>query len=788
VAAPIRTGSSRTPTPAAADAIEAARFVGARVHRKEDPRLLAGRGRYVDDVTLPGLLHVAFVRSTHARARLDAIDTRAAAALPGVHAVLTYDDLAAAGRLDAVPGPVPLRPLAVGEVRFVGDPVVLVVADSRAIAEDACELVVVDYEPLPAMIDPRAAIADTENLVHPELGGNVVGRGSSPHDDDLERTFATADLVVRERIAQHRYLAVPMETRGIVASWEHARDEMTIWLSTQGAHMARDHFAAALGLDPPRVRVIVDDVGGAFGQKINVGRDETAVALAAIVVGRPVKWIEDRWENLVAAPHARWEEADVAIALDRDGHILAMHVDHIADAGAYAAGAGVGGAGLPMIVRFLPGPYRVPQVGGSSATAITNTSRRGAYRGPWLFETVAREILLDIAARRARLDPLEVRRRNVIRASDLPYTTAVGTVLDHITPAETLEQAVALVGYDDFRREQAAARLDGRYLGIGLALFVEPTASGFGMGITEAATVRIDTSGKVQVLTSVNSQGHSVETTLAQVAADQLGVGIDDITVLHGDTAVAPVGATTGGSRNAIFGGGAVRQSALEMRGRILRIASHAMEAAVEDLDIADSVVSVRGTPSAHMTLSEIAQLAYMRPRELPDDVPPGLEVATRFTTEGPTWSNAAHAVTCEVDVHTGLVTLLRYVVSEDCGTVINPMVVEGQISGGVVQGIGGTLLEHFVYDADGTPLTTTFLDYLLPTAPDVPPLQYGHIETPSARPGGFKGMGEGGAIAAPAAVFNAVADALSPFGVTLTRQPLTPDAVLDAVSTDDGS
>jgi carbon-monoxide dehydrogenase large subunit len=370
----------------------------------------------------------------------------------------------------------------------------------------------------------------------------------------------------------------------------------------------------------------------------------------------------------------------------------------------------------------------------------------------------------------------------VIRPSDLPFRSAAGPVYDRITPAETLEQAVALAGYDAFRVEQARARVAGRYVGIGIACYIEPTASGFGMGITEAATIRIDTSGAVQVLTGVNSQGHSVETTLAQVAADHLGVAVDDVTVVHGDTAAAPVGAVTGGSRNAVFGGGAVRQSALELRERLLRIAAHALEASPDDLTIEHGTVSVRGTPTATRTFAELARLAYLQPAQLPEGVPPGLEVATRFSAPGPTYSNAAHVCTCEVDLTTGLVTLLRYVVSEDCGVVINPNVVEGQIAGGVVQGIGGALLERFVYDGAGNPLTTTFLDYLLPTAPETPEFAFGHVETPSERPGGFKGMGEGGAIGAPAAVVNAVNDALAPLGVQFLRQPLTPDAILAAV------
>jgi carbon-monoxide dehydrogenase large subunit len=400
-----------------------------------------------------------------------------------------------------------------------------------------------------------------------------------------------------------------------------------------------------------------------------------------------------------------------------------------------------------------------------------------------MMETVAREIMLDIAARNVGIDPLELRRRNIVQQSDLPYTTTAGASFDLITPAETLEQAAAMLDYDAFRREQTAARERGRYLGVGIAVYIEPTAGGFGVGITESATIRIDPSGSIQVMSGVNSQGHSMETIIAQVTAEYLGVHPDDVEVLFGDTAIAPVGATTGGSRNAVFGGGAARQAALEMRERVLQIAAHMLEASPDDLEMEDGVVSVRGTPTAQRTLAEVAQLAYMKPRDLPDGVPPGLEIASRFTTEGPTWSNAAHICTCEVDPNTGLVTLLRYIVSEDCGALINPNVVEGQIAGGVVQGIGGVLFEHFVYDRDGNPTTTTFLDYLLPTAADVAVLEYGHIQTASARPGGFKGMGEGGAIGAPAAVFNAVADALAPLGVVLTDQPLTPTAIVAAIA-----
>jgi carbon-monoxide dehydrogenase large subunit len=761
------------------DEVEAGRFVGARVERKEDPRFLTGRGRYTDDVVVPGMLHVAFVRSPHARATITSVDTLAALALPGVVAVHLFDDLASAIASDVLgAGPLGTRPLARDVVCFVGDPVALVVAETRAVAEDACELVEVAYDPRPAVLDLWTAVDEDNELVHEELGSNVARTTTSPDDPELAAAFDAAPHVVTETVRQHRYIAVPMETRGAVADWNPARNELTVWISSQGAHAARDHFAHVLGLPVAKVHVIVPDVGGAFGQKISVGREETAIALVARLLGRPVKWSEDRWENLVAAPHSRAEEAEVSIALDGEGRVLAMQVEHIDDVGAYSSGGG--GA---SILRFLPGPYKVPRMGGSSTSVITNTSRRGAYRGPWMFETVARETMLDIAARHVGIDPLELRRRNIVEQADLPYTTTGGAVLDRITPAETLEQAVAMLDYDGFRAEQARARTDGRYLGVGIAVYIEPTAGGFGVGITESATIRIDPSGSIQVMSGVNSQGHSMETVIAQVTAEYLGVHPDDVDVLFGDTATAPVGATTGGSRNAVFGGGAARQAALEMRERVLTVAAHMLEASADDLDLTDGVVSVRGTPTASKTLAEVASLAYLKPHELPDGVPPGLEIASRFTTQGPTWSNAAHVCTCEVDPATGKVTLLRYIVSEDCGALINPNVVEGQIAGGVVQGIGGVLLEQFVYDHDGNPTTTTFLDYLLPTASDVAVMEYGHIQTASARPGGFKGMGEGGAIGAPAAVFNAVADALAPLGVVLTDQPLTPDAILAAVS-----
>ncbi|MFI5047737.1 MAG: xanthine dehydrogenase family protein molybdopterin-binding subunit [Acidimicrobiia bacterium] len=756
-----------------AESFEATRWIGARMPRREDARLLTGRGRYVDDVALPNLLHVAFVRSTHARATIRAVETGAAAAHPGVRAVLTIDDLAAVVPVPEGAAGVNSLPLARGAVSFVGDPVALVVARSRAVAEDACELVEVDYDALDPLLDPAVAAASGD-LVHPALESNINAARTIDRDDELDALIERAAHVVTETLHQHRYLAVPMETRGVVASFDAASGELSVWLSSQGAHAARDHFAAMVALPTNRVRVITHDVGGGFGLKISVGREETAVAIAARALGASLKWIEDRWENLIAAPHARAESATVSMALDEDGHILTITADHTEDVGAYGAGFGSGIAGL------VAGAYKVRKVAGSGRSVRTNTSRRGAYRGPWMFETTAREAMLDIAAREIGIDPLELRRRNVLRQEDLPWPSGRG-VLSHITPAETLEHAAELIDYAGFRAGQVGAREAGRLLGIGIALFVEP--SGGQPGAAEGATIRIDRTGAVQVIMGIGSQGHSIETTMVQVVADALGVDAGDVVFVGGDTALTPYGGTTGGSRSAVMGGGAARHAALAMRAKVLEVAANAMEAAVEDLDMAGGVVSVRGTPSRTMTLAAVASAAH-DPKVLPPGMDPGLEVASRWLTDasGSTYSNACHMCTCEVDPATGQVSLLRYVVSEDCGVMINPTVVEGQIAGGVVQGIGGALYEHFVYDALGNPLTTTFLDYLLPTASEVPDLEYDHIETPSERPGGFKGMGEGGAIGAPAAVFNAVADALAPLGVKLTRQPLTPVALLEAM------
>ena len=766
-----------------------ARFVGQRVRRHEDGRLVTGTGKYVDAIVLPGALHVAFARSDVARGALSSVDTTAAAEVPGVVAVLTAADLNHVVRewWTDIEGPDgqsrQFRLFADGDVRYVGEPIAMVVADSRYRAEDAVELVEIDIEPDAALVDPGRATDGAAPLVHPELGSNVLLELPAVENPAVESVFSAAPHVFTETFAQHRYACVPMETRGILASWERASGELTVWLSTQGQFAAQGLLARALGISQAQIRVIMPDVGGAFGQKMFPHPEEVSVALATRLLGRPVKWIEDRRENLMCGEHAREDQATVSFAVDHDGTILGAKADFLESAGAFPAAAG---SALLLTTSIFPGPYRIGAAAGSGRTVYTNTAGRGSYRGPWMIETVARELMIDHVARAVGLDALEMRRRNVVRDTDLPYTMATGFVLDQITAAATLDQAAELIGYEDFRANQGAWRAEGRLVGLGMSLLAEPSAVAFGWFSSDAATVRVGLHGRVDVITTSASHGQSLETTMAQVAADELGVDIADVRVIQGDTAITPFGPGTGGSRSAVIVAGATREAAQEVRAKLLNIAAHQLEAAVDDLVIADGRIHVTGTPARGTTVAEVARIAYVANEALPADQGPGLEAHSRFAPKDRfTWSNACHMCTCEVDPATGAVTILRYVVSEDCGVMINPSVVEGQIAGGVVQGIGGALYEHLKYDDEGNPLATTFVDYLVPTAAEVPLIEYGHVETPSpSNPGGHKGMGEGGAIASPPAVINAVADALAPLGVTIKRQPLSPGEIVALLGT----
>jgi aerobic carbon-monoxide dehydrogenase large subunit len=770
-------------------ALTAGRYVGQSVKRLEDPRLLSGRGRYVDDVQLPGMLHVAFVRSDIARGIITRIDTSVAAALPGVHAVYTATDLnprvqqfwhsilGPPPELGGVTKYPPVRPLADGDVRFVGDPIAVVIADSRYVAEDAAGLVEVDIDVLRPVMTIDQALTD-HDLVHKERSTNVINDIPQPVVPEVEAMFAAADHVISRRFEQCRATNVPMEPRGIIVQFDRYEGDLQIWAATQSVSEWKSSAARLTGIAEPRVRVIAKDVGGGFGQKMMMTRDEAAVIMAAHLYGdRPIKWTEDRRESLVCANQARQETIDVTMAVTADGHIVGAKVQFLEDVGSFPGGSGEGG---PMSMGVFPGPYKFPVVLPGTTAVFTNTVGKAAYRGPWMMETVAREQMMDHVAREIGIDPIEFRRINIVQSTDLPYTTCTTMVYDAVTPSETMEQALTMLDVADFRAKQDAARAAGRLIGMGVAVYMEPSAIAFGILSSDQAIMRMDTTGKVLVAMSTGNHGHSLETTIPQIVAEHLGCDIADVVLVQGDTASSPTGPGTGGSRSAVIAGGAAQTAAVKMRDKIVQIAAHMLEASPEDLEVNNSVVSVKGTPAKALPFIQIASIAYMMPEMLPAGMEMGLETTCRFQPPAPfTWSNAAHVCTVEVDPETGMTQILRYIVSEDCGTMINPMVVEGQIAGGVVQGIGGVLFENMVYDADGNPLATTFLDYLLPSAPEIPDIEVGHIETKSASLGGYKGMGEGGAIGSPPALANAIHDALAHLGVHPTSFPLGPSQVL---------
>jgi carbon-monoxide dehydrogenase large subunit len=760
------------------------RYTGTRVARVEDSRLLTGHGTFVDDVTRPGMLHACFVRSPFAHARINGIGASAALEVPGVRAVFTAADLnpdvkeswhAVAGK--DIPD-TPRPPLAEGEAKFVGDPVALVVAESRYIAEDAIELVDVDYEALPAIADFTKAV-NADVAVHEAYPDNVAGgMAGAPPDEEI---FATAAYTVSENVYQQIYAPVPIETRGMVVEWEAASGQLTVWASTQTPHELRAFCARLLGLPAQHVRVIMRDTGGGFGQKVVPMREDMCILLAARKVPAALKWIEDRRENLMSAGQARHVNGTARMAFDDDGNILAADIDFAQDVGAYPTPYPV--LTTAAIGMFFPGPYRVPKASFKYKTVFSNTAGLAAYRGPWQYETLTREILVDIAGHKMGIDPVELRRRNILRGDEMPYVNPNGMPYDHVAPADTFEQAVKILDHEGFRKEQRDALAQGRYIGLGFSAYIEPTGAATGHLATEGATMRMEPTGKINVYVNGGSTGNSIETTVVQLTADALGADIDDVATIQGDTAITPYGAGTQGSRSGPMTAGAVNEAGAILRGQIRAMAAHRLGVDEAEIELAGSKAVARQDPEKCVTFAELAFRAYYEPQQLPAGMSASLEATARFTSRAPIhWANATHACTCEVDVNTGHVTLTRYIVSEDVGPMINPNVVEGQIAGGTVQGIGGALLENLAYDDDGNPLASTFVDYLLPTATEVPPIEFGHIEIPGPGVGGYKGVGEGGAIGSTPAVINAINDALAPLGVTLTRLPASPAAIVEEI------
>ncbi len=780
-----------------------ARLVGSSVARVEDPRILTGRGHYLDDVRLPGMLHAAFVRSPFPHAAVLGIDVTEALQVPGVRAVITIDDL------DRVAGPLvpagppdllvaPFPALARDRVRLVGDPVAVVLADSRAEAEDGVEAVEVDYDPLPGVGDMDDVLAGGTELVFPELGDNVLHRSTHRYGD-TDAAFATAHRVVSARLDQHRHANVPMECRGIVAAFDPAAGTLEVQAAHQSPHALRMHLADVLGIPAHAVRVRCGDIGGSFGQKFGLSHEEVAIAGASVLVGRPVKWIEDRSENLMVGGQAREERVDVEAAVDPEGRILGLRVRMVMDQGAYPK-VGYPATGYLSIVRaLLPAAYRIDDIDFESVIVASNKATYVPYRGPWEIETWARERLLDLVARELGIDPVDVRERNLLTSADFPRASATGVELLGFDPRRTFDDTVDLLDLDAFRARQAAARAEGRLVGIGLANVVEPapvTPSLIrAMGIMAAprtvqeARARLELDGSVTVFTSQMPHGQSHETTLAQLTADQLGVGIDRVRVVHGDTRDTPFNLVgTGGSRAATLASGAVVGVARRVRDRVLEVASQLMEIDPADLDLVDGSVVARGAPGVSTPLAEIGRLAWVRPGLANADGRPGIEETATFDSAEGTWSVATHACEVEIDPETGLVRVDRYVVVGDCGAVINPAVVDGQVRGGVVQGIGAVLLERSAYDREAQFLSSTFMDHLLPTALDVPRIEVHHVHHEPTDEINFRGVGEGGAIGAPAALTSAIEDALAHLGVRVTEQFLPPVRILELIDAATGA
>jgi carbon-monoxide dehydrogenase large subunit len=762
------------------------RLVGSSARRVEDPRLLTGRGRYVDDLERPGTLHAAFVRSHLAHGRLRSVDVDAARAAPGVVLVLTAADLEdVVGPLQAA-GPPELatpayRVLAGDKVRVGGEPIVAVIAETRALAEDACELVDVDIEPLTPVISIEDALDDTLPALFDEFGTNIVYERRDIYGDP-DTAFARADRVVSARFVQQRMANVPLEGRAMLADFDPETNELVVDVAHQNPHGLRQSVSTLLGHPHENVLVRCGDIGGSFGQKAYTTREEMCVCAATRLLGRPVKWIEDRVENLIAGGHARDDLLEVEMAVMNDGTIIGARVRIFVNQGAYQITVLPPTIFVNLVRVLFPNAYRIPDYAFEGTVVASNTGTYLAFRGPWESESWTRERMIDLVAHELGMEPYEVRRRNLLTLEEQPVQMATGPTIAHMTAYETFERALALADIEGFRRRQADARAEGRYLGFGMATFAEAAPGGpdFGPALgqgssprsAQQARARLEPDGTVAVFTSQQPHGQGHETTLAQLAADGLGVPLAQARVVHGNTDTTPFNMVgTGGSRAATLASGAVVGAVAELRELIVQEFADRNELDPRDVEMREGRVYARGVPS---TAWDLAQVAADATREL--------EAVADFAIPEGGWTQATHCCWVEVDAATGVVTIPRYLVVEDCGEMINPMIVEGQISGGVVQGLATVLLDRIVYDDVGQLRTTTLMDYLLPTTTEVPTIEIVHVESPPQGPIDFRGVGESGAIGAPAALSNAIEDALSPFGARITHKHLPPDRILDLI------
>ena len=775
-------------------------LIGAKVQRLEDPRLLTGRGTFVDDRKLPGMLHVAFRRSDNAHACVEGIDIAKAKAMPGVVAVVTAADIAddfnplrATSRMaDYYATELPV--LAHRKVRYVGEAVVAVVADNRARAEDAAENVHIDFSPLAVLNDPEQAAEPDAPRLHADAPSNVVfsrafGRG------DMEAALDQAHTRVNRRFRMRRKTPGAIENRGYLADYDQGRRALTLYSTTQVPGIIRDALCDMLDLSGSRLRVVAADVGGGFGSKASLYPEEVLVCILSRRLGCPVKWMSDRLEDLITTTQAFDEIVDAELALDADGHILGLKADVLGDIGAYSIYPWTAVLEPVQVVSFLPGPYRIPVYQGRVRGIATCKAPTGPYRGVGRpVSTFVMERLIDMAARQLSLDAMEMRRRNLVRADEMPYRAGSGLMWDHADFIACLDGVRDALDYDAAKIQQAAARKEGRWFGIGFSNYAELTGIGSrisaapGMPIntgTESANIRIDSSGAVSAFFGVASHGQGLETTLAQIIAEELGVAVEDVEVIHGDSAAVAHGTGTYASRSTVLAGGAATLSARDLKQKVITAAAHLLEAAAADIEVSAGVIRVSGTDRA-MTFRELARAVYSEMGRLPREVRASIELESTQTYDPyfGTTTPAAHAAIVEIDINTYVVKIHRYVVVEDCGRVINPLIVDGQVHGGVAQGIGVALLEEVIYDNDGQILTASLVDYLLPSAVEIPSLEVTHLRTGTPdNIGEFRGLGEGGTIGAPAAIANAISDALAPLGIEVDELPVTPERLFRLIT-----
>jgi carbon-monoxide dehydrogenase large subunit len=775
--------------------LERKKYIGMKVLRTEDPVFLTGRAKYTDDVHLTGMLHAAFLRSTMPHAKIKSIDSSAALAIDGVHAVITEEDL------KSVLGPFATtlmrdevltvqRPIMDSTTaRYVGQPIAMVVAESRYLAEDGVDAINVEWEPLDVLMDAEKAMEEGATLLRPELGTNNFAHIEFQRGD-VEDCFKRAHRVFSKRFHHNRFMAAPLETRGVIADWDTNTGELTVWTSSQIPHLIRTYTAGPLGIAESKMRVISDSVGGGFGMKAHVFDEEALIPAASKLLGRPVKWIEDRYENLAASSHAKEMICYLDVAVDEDGRFLAFKGRYIGGSGAWPAHPWTSLIDPLTAASLLPSIYNIEAIATEVDAPLTNKCPVGAYRGVgWTPGHVARELFIDDIARELGVDPVELRLKNAI--PDEPFVSVTGMKYDGGSYSASIRKTLEMIDYEGLRAKQAQLRKEGRYIGIGFSPYVEPTAwgsevakaNGFPAEFFDAASVTIEPDGSVTVTTGCHNHGQAHYTTLAQVAADTLSVPFESIQVIENDSARAVYGTGTYASRTAVIAGGAIMRAGSEVRDKIIRLAAKAMEVSPEDIELAEGKASVKGVPDKSMTMQEIGMLGYYGGAARLDGEEPAL-TSTRSYDPPETYSNGTIVAIVEVDADTGKVDLQHIACCEDCGTMLNPMVVDGQMHGAISHGIGGSMYENLAYDENGQFLASSLMDYLYPSTTEVPDMDVTHIETPSVvTEGGIKGMGESGNIAAGAACLNAIADAISAFGkVQIMKSPVGPNEVREMI------